>query len=66
MCLNYRSDSEGRGSAGVGNLDVERDNPHIDLIYMNDFVSHSLLDSALILFFLFGAQQQMDLDLMFS
>lgn len=50
----------------MGNLDVERDNPHIDLIYMNDFVSHSLLDSALILFFLFGPQQQMGLDLMFS
>lgn len=66
MCLNYRSDSEGRPSAGVGNLDVERDNPHIHLIYMNDFVRHSLLDSALILFFLFAAQQQMDFVLMFS
>lgn len=50
----------------MGNLDVERDNPHIDLIYTNDFVSHGGLDSALILFSLSGARQQMDLDFMFS
>lgn len=66
MCLNYRSDSEGRASAGVGNLDVERDNPHIGLIYMNDFARHSLLVSALIRFLLFVTQQPVDLVLMFS